>query len=80
MKQPLFRRIIALLLALSFVIGGAVLTVAADNGGGSVSDTTLDDVRELAKMNMYGAIIGKAYYTGAINISDAVKVAEEYDN
>ena len=42
--------------------------------------STLDDVRELAKMNMYGAIIGKAYYTGAINISDAVKVAEEYDN
>ena len=42
--------------------------------------STLDDVRELAKMNMYGAIIGKAYYTGVINISDAVKVAEEYDN
>ncbi len=42
--------------------------------------STLDDVRALAKMNMYGAIIGKAYYTGAINISDAVKVAEEYDN
>ncbi len=42
--------------------------------------STLDDVRELAKMNMYGAIIGKAYYTGGVNISDAVKVAEEYDN
>lgn len=42
--------------------------------------STLDDIRELAKMKMYGAIIGKAYYTGAINISDAVKVAEEYDN
>ena len=45
---------------------------------GGVSN--LDDVLELAKMNMYGAIIGKAYYTGAISISDAVKVAKEYDN
>lgn len=42
--------------------------------------SSLDDVRELAKMNMYGAIIGKAYYTGAVSISDAVKVAKEYDN
>jgi len=42
--------------------------------------STLSDVRELAKMKLYGAIIGKAYYTGAINITDAVKVAEEYDN
>ena len=42
--------------------------------------STLSDVAELSKMNLYGAIIGKAYYTGAINISDAVKVAKEYDN
>lgn len=42
--------------------------------------STLSDVRELAKMKLYGAIIGKAYYTGAIDITDAVKVAEEYDN
>ena len=45
---------------------------------GGVSN--LSDVRDLAKMKLYGAIIGKAYYTGAINITDAVKVAEEYDN
>ena len=42
--------------------------------------STLSDVLELAKMNLYGAIIGKAYYTGAVSISDAVKVAKEYDN
>ena len=42
--------------------------------------STLSDVEELAKMNIYGAIIGKAYYTGAINISDAVEVAKKYDN
>lgn len=42
--------------------------------------STLSDVEELAKMNIYGAIIGKAYYTGAIKIEDAVKVAEQNDN
>ena len=45
---------------------------------GGVSD--ISDVIELSKMNLYGAIIGKAYYTGAINLSEAVKVAKEYDN
>ena len=42
--------------------------------------STLSDVSELAKMKLYGAIIGKAYYTGAVSISEAVKVAKEYDN
>lgn len=38
--------------------------------------STLDDVKALAEMNLYGAIIGKAYYTGAIKIADALEVAE----
>ena len=38
--------------------------------------SSLDDVRELRKMNLYGAIIGKAYYTGAINLSEAIKEAK----
>ena len=38
--------------------------------------STLSDVEELAKMNIYGAIIGKAYYTGAINLSCAIRLAE----
>ena len=38
--------------------------------------STLDDVRELHRMNLYGAIIGKAYYTGAIELSEAIKVAK----
>ena len=42
--------------------------------------STLSDVEELAKMNIYGAIIGKAYSTGAIKIEDAVKVAGQNDN
>ena len=36
----------------------------------------LDDIRELRKMNLYGAIIGKAYYTGAIDLSEAIKEAK----
>lgn len=38
--------------------------------------STLDDIRELRKMNLYGAIIGKAYYTGAIDLSEAIKEAK----
>ena len=38
--------------------------------------SSLDDVIELRKMNIYGAIIGKAYYTGAINLSEAIKEAK----
>lgn len=38
--------------------------------------STLDDVRALAGMKLYGAIIGKAYYTGAIDIARAIEVAK----
>ncbi len=38
--------------------------------------STIEDVKSLAKINMYGAIIGKAYYTGAISIKEAVEVAK----
>ena len=37
--------------------------------------STLDDVKELRSMNIYGAIIGKAYYIGAINLKDALEAA-----
>ncbi|MBE6818790.1 MAG: 1-(5-phosphoribosyl)-5-[(5-phosphoribosylamino)methylideneamino]imidazole-4-carboxamide isomerase [Ruminococcaceae bacterium] len=37
--------------------------------------STLEDIRELAAMQLYGAIIGKAYYTGAINLQQAIEVA-----
>ena len=36
----------------------------------------IDDVKRLTKMNLYGAIIGKAYYTGAIDLSEAIEVAK----
>ncbi len=38
--------------------------------------SSLEDVKELAKMNLYGAIIGKAYYTGAIDLKEAIEVAK----
>ncbi|MBQ6266149.1 MAG: 1-(5-phosphoribosyl)-5-[Clostridia bacterium] len=37
--------------------------------------STLADVERLAAMGLYGAIIGKAYYTGAIDLRRAVEVA-----
>lgn len=37
--------------------------------------STIEDVEALRKMNLYGAIIGKAYYTGAINLKEAIEVA-----
>ena len=39
--------------------------------------STLEDVKSLADMNIYGAIIGKAYYTGAISLENAVEVAND---
>lgn len=40
---------------------------------GGVSD--IGDIKRLAEMNIYGAIIGKAYYTGAISLKEAIEVA-----
>ena len=34
--------------------------------------SSMDDVKALARMNLYGAIIGKAYYTGAIDLAAAI--------
>ena len=42
---------------------------------GGVSD--ISDVERLAKMKLYGAIIGKAYYTGAISLRKAIEVAND---
>lgn len=37
--------------------------------------SSLEDVKNLAAMNLHGAIIGKAYYTGAVDIAEAIEVA-----
>ena len=38
--------------------------------------SSLEDVEELRKLNLYGAIIGKAYYTGAIDLRKALEAAK----
>ena len=38
--------------------------------------SSMEDVERLAKNNLYGAIIGKAYYTGAIDLKKAIEVAK----
>ena len=38
--------------------------------------STMDDIRALKDMDMYGAIIGKAYYTGAIDLKEAVEAVK----
>ena len=37
--------------------------------------SSMDDVRHLTSLGLYGAIIGKAYYTGDIDLAEAVKEA-----
>ena len=36
----------------------------------------IDDIVALKQMDMYAAIIGKAYYTGAIDLKEAIEVAK----
>ena len=36
----------------------------------------IEDIKRLRKENLYGAIIGKAYYIGAIDLSQAIEVAK----
>ena len=37
--------------------------------------SSIEDVKKLKDIDIYGAIIGKAYYTGAIDLVEALKVA-----
>ena len=38
--------------------------------------STMEDIRQLRQMDIYGAIIGKAYYTGAIDLEEALEAAK----
>ena len=38
--------------------------------------SSMEDVKALRAMDLYGAIIGKAYYTGAIKLKEAIEVAK----
>ncbi len=37
--------------------------------------SSMDDVKKLAALDIYGAIIGKAYYTGAIDLCEAIAIS-----
>ena len=36
----------------------------------------MEDVKSLRKLDLYGAIVGKAYYTGALDLKEAIKEAK----
>lgn len=38
--------------------------------------SSLEDIKALTAMNLYGAIIGKAYYTGAIHLAEAIAISK----
>ena len=38
--------------------------------------SSIEDVRKLSDLGIYGAIIGKAYYTGAISLKEAIEVSK----
>lgn len=38
--------------------------------------SSIEDIRALREMNLYGAIIGKAWYTGAISLREAIREAQ----
>ncbi len=38
--------------------------------------SSIDDIKALRQLNLYGAIIGKAYYIGAIDLKEALEAAK----
>ncbi len=38
--------------------------------------SSLDDIKKLSSLGIYGAIVGKAYYTNAVTIKDALEAAK----
>lgn len=38
--------------------------------------SSIEDIKALREMNLYGAILGKAYYIGAVDLKEAVEVAK----
>ena len=38
--------------------------------------SSLEDIETLRDLGLYGAILGKAYYTGAIDLAEAIEVAK----
>ena len=47
------------------------MNITASGGGSSI-----DDIKALRQLDLYGAIIGKAYYIGAIDLCEALEAAK----
>lgn len=64
LKGPAFERLFALNQAVScrIVASGGV--------------TTLDDIRQLKQAGVYGAILGKAIYSGALDLKEVIRIGE----
>ena len=39
--------------------------------------SSMDDILALKEMDIYGAIIGKAYYIGAIDLAEAIRACDD---
>lgn len=39
--------------------------------------SSVEEIRKLSRLGLYGAILGKAIYTGAVNLADALDAAKE---
>ena len=37
----------------------------------------MDDIRKLASMHLYGAIVGKAIYAGTVDLKEAIQISQE---
>lgn len=59
-------------LALYEALAKAVKADIIASGGVS----TVENIRQLRQLNLHGAIVGKAYYTGAIDLKEAIEVAK----
>ena len=67
---------------LLFIIAGCAATALgitmflSPNRISSGGVSSIEDVERLAALEIYGAIIGKAYYTKAIDLKKAIEVAK----
>ena len=66
------------------LLGGTNLALYAEmakrfsiNVTASGGVSTANDVKTLSQMGLYGAILGKALYTGDLDLCDALRAAEE---
>ena len=64
-------RISSVLTSVGTVPCAAPMNITASGGVSS-----LEDVIALRKLNLYGAIIGKAWYTGTVSLKEAVERAK----